>query len=159
MKTLKIRSTILTILAVLLSFTACKKDDNGAGGGGSNSGSYKFSGTDYPISAALEKHIDGDIFLEFDSGNTGNYLQINLPKTASLPLGVLSYNPDRFAQGYDPLKNFWSTGVGIGGVNTNATGGTINISKNDSGGYKITFNITTAKGTITSEYNGTPTKS
>lgn len=155
MKTLKINALLITVMMAIISFAACKKSDNGPDGR-STLGSYKFNGTGYPIRAAAEKHIAGDIFLEFTSGNAGDYLQINLPNTASLPIGLLTYNANRY-QGYDPLKNFWSTGVGVGGVNTDATGGTATIAKTDKG-YKIVFNIATAKGNITGEYNGTPAK-
>lgn len=146
---------MLAIAVAIGSFTSCKKDSNSPNA--SKSGSYAYAGTQYNISSAAEKHIGGDIFLEFDSGSTGNYLQIDLPNTASLPIGILTYNADRNSRTYDALKNFWSTGVGIAGNNTDANGGTVTIAKTD-GGYKITFNISTANGKITGEYNGTPTK-
>lgn len=156
MKTSKLTAVIFMIATLLVGFSACKKDKNNSGSAAGGS-YYQFGGNKYNISTAAEKHIDGDIFLEFDSGNGGDYLQINLPESASLPIGVLTYNADRFSQSYDPLTNFWVSGVGIGGVNTAATGGTVTIAKTD-GGYKITFNITTGNGNITGEYTGTPTK-
>lgn len=152
MKSLKLTPVLAMIMAVLFSFAACKKDKNdGPDGGGS---SYKFNNASYKITNANEKHLGGDIFLEFTAANPGDALQIAFANTNTLPEGTLTFNPDRNV-GYNPQTNFWASSVGIGGVSTEITGGTVNITKNGDG-YKITFNATTANGAVTGEYSGTP---
>lgn len=157
MKTSKTTSLIIMLIALLTSFSACKKDKNDANNSAGNGSSYEFSGKKYNITSVEEKHIDTDIYLEFDAGLSGDAFQVVLANTASLPIGLLSYNSNRFGANYDPLSNFWTGVVVVGGANTSVTGGTINIAPNGDG-YKITFNVTTANGKITGEYNGKPTK-
>lgn len=152
MKTLKSTSVLAIIVAVLFSFTACKKDKNdSAGGGGAG---YVYNGTTYKIASANEKHLGGDIFLELTSTDPGNYLQISFANTAAIPEGTLTFHGDRNA-GYNPQTNFWATAIGLGGNSINTKGGTITVTKTDSG-YKIDLNIETANGNITGQYSGTP---
>jgi hypothetical protein len=149
MKNLK---SITAIVLLLLSFTACKKDKNDAGASGSN---YQYNSKTYAISSANEKHISGDIFLEFTSGSGGDYLQIAFADVSALPQGSLTYHADRFS-GYNAGTNFWVSGVGLAGANTAVTGGTVTITK-DGDSYKIDINLTTANGPITGSYSGKPT--
>ncbi|RFZ94753.1 hypothetical protein D0C36_04240 [Mucilaginibacter conchicola] len=152
MKTLKLTSALAIIVALLFSFTACKKDKNdGPGGGGSG---YIYNGTTYKVASANEKHIGGDIFLELTSTDPGDYLQISFANVTAIPEGTLTYHGDRF-QGYNAQTNFWATAIGLSGNSINTTGGIITVSKTD-GAYKIDLNIQTANGNITGQYNGTP---
>lgn len=153
MKNLKKTSVLTVIIAAVFCFAACKKDKNDGPGGGSSS--YKFADKSYTISSANEKHIEGDIFLELTSTNPGDYLQISFAGVDAIPEGVLTYNPDRNV-GYNPQTNFWATGIGLGGDNINISGGSITVSKSG-GSTKIVFNLETANGPITGEYNGKPT--
>jgi hypothetical protein len=151
MKILKTTFTAAAILGLLLSFTACKKGKNDPSGSGAG---YKYNSKTYIIDVANEKHINGDIFLEFTSGNTGNYLQVSFANVIQLPQGTTTYHADRF-NGYNPASNFWVSGIGLAGDNIAATGGTVTITKSG-GSYQIDFNISTANGAVTGSYTGTP---
>lgn len=151
MKNLKTTSALALIMAMVFSFAACKKDKNDGPGGGSSA--YKYNNTSYTITDANEKHIQGDIFLELTSTNPGDYLQISFAGVNTIPEGKLTYKPDRNA-GYNPQTNFWATGIGFGGNNVNISGGSITVSKSGES-TKIVFNLETANGPITGEYNGT----
>jgi hypothetical protein len=150
MKTLKTITALTVLFALFLGFTSCKKDKNEKGG----SSYYQFGDTKYTISNANEKHLAGDIFLELSSTTPGDYLQISFAGVAAIPEGTLTYHADRNA-GYNAQTNFWATGIGFQGNNVAVSGGTITVSK-DGAVTKISFNIDTANGKITGEYNGTP---
>lgn len=152
MKTAKITFALALIGALAFSFIACKKDKNDPDDAGSSY--YQYADIKYKISSANEKHLGGDIFLEFTPTTPGNYLQINFANTNIIPEGMLTYHADRNA-GYNPQTNFWSTAIGFEGNSIQVSGGTINVSKSG-GTYKIVFSIDTANGKITGEYNGTP---
>jgi len=149
MKNLKTTSVLTVIMAIVFSFAACKKDKNDGPGGGS---SYKFADKTYAITDANEKHIEGDIFLAFTSTTPGDALQISFANVNAIPEGTLTYNPDRNV-GYNPQTNFWATGIVLEGNNIDISGGTITVSKSG-GSTKIVFNLETANGPITGEYNG-----
>lgn len=152
MKNLKTTTLFTLIITVLFAFTACKKDSGNGPNGGSSY--YQFNDVKYNIASASERHIDGDIFLELTAESAGNYLQIDFANVDALPVGVLTYHADRNV-GYDPMSNFWSTAIGFEGNPVQVSGGTITISK-DGANYKIVFDIDTANGKITGEYNGIP---
>ena len=154
MKNFKTTFPALTLfIALVLSFASCKKDSNNGPDGGASG--YKYNGTTYAVSNANEKHIQGDIFLELSSTNPGDYLQISFANVGALPKGTLTFNADR-NNGYNPQKNFWATSLGLAGANISVNGGTITVSK-DGDKTKIVFDINTANGKITGEYNGTTT--
>jgi hypothetical protein len=151
MKNLKKTSVLTVIMAIVFSFAACKKDKND--GPGSGSSSYKFADTNYTITDANEKHIEGDIFLEFTSSSPGNGLQISFANVDAIPEGTLTYNPDRNVN-YNPQTNFWATSIILAGANINISGGSIKVTKSGTN-TKIELNLETANGPITGEYNGT----
>jgi len=138
----------------MVTSASCKKDKNESGGGNSY---YEYGGEKNNITLANEKHIGGDIFLELTSKKVGNYLQINFAGVAALPIGVLTYHADRNS-GYNLQTNFWATALGIQGNSIPISGGTITVSKSGNT-YKIVFNLDTANGKITGEFNGVTTVS
>ena len=153
MKNLKITSLLL----LLLSFVACKKDKNADINEMADAGELTFQGQKMAIDNASYKDGNGDgAWIYFYSEARNVTLQIRFSKLADYEIPVGSFTLKK-AEPYNPKLNFSGGKVGVSTANSDTvdelSSGTVEIKKNGER-YEIIVNGQTAKGEVTVNYRG-----
>ena len=151
MKNLKKLSKILLIMSMVLVFASCKKDKDEAENGASM-GTLEYQGKSLKITTADYREGNGDgawIYLTTGDFNTVQIRFKNLGNYV-IPTGTFTY---KSGLPYSTANNFPGGMISISNVVDEINGGTVAISKSGET-YTITFNATTAKGTIKGEFKG-----
>lgn len=147
---------ILVAMYGMLAFGACKKDENSS----TKMGTYEYQGKTVDITIGDYRDVGEEgphIFFSGQKYTDG--IQLRFPKVGVgvIPIGNFIYNGALYYRpGYKPATEFnggnVTTETNILGDEIN--GGTIKIEKNG-GGHTITFNLTTAKGSLKGSFSGT----
>ncbi|HMI07671.1 MAG TPA: hypothetical protein VK528_09015 [Flavobacterium sp.] len=152
------KSQFLILFAALLTLTvSCNKDDDNAANPLENANNkYTFQGNTIAITGAEYYYADGDTYLYFKGTGVSDYVYFTFADIdGAIPTGAFTFHADRYS-GYIPGSNFWGASVLNEEVplGIHTTGGSIIITSQPDGAYKITFTFVTPSGDVVGEYNG-----